>query len=82
MAEQWIDTEAIAAHCGVSVKTVRRWVQTTDFPHVRPDGTGQIVSKVSLVDQWMLRHARHVDDEGNYERRSHLQKVRPAKAMR
>ena len=43
----------VAAHFGVSTKTVRRWLKNTDIPHRRIGGV--IRFDIDEVDEWARR---------------------------
>lgn len=45
----------IAAHFGISTKTVRRWIKHTDIPHRRVGG--MIRFDVEEVDDWARARA-------------------------
>lgn len=48
--------EDIAAHFGVSKRTIRRWVATANMPHRRGGGPkGVLRFNVSEVDAWAAR---------------------------
>lgn len=48
--------EDVARHFGVSDRTVRRWVETTDMPHRRIGGTLRF--NLPEVDSWAARGGR------------------------
>lgn len=48
--------EDVARHFGVSDRTVRRWVETTDMPHRRIGGTLRF--NLTEVDSWAARGGR------------------------
>jgi len=56
-----LSVKDVAAACGVSMKTVRRWISNESLPSVRICGAGaraMIFILPSDLDQW-LRAARH-----------------------
>ena len=52
--------EDIARHFGVSDRTVRRWLETTDIPHRRIAGT--IRFNLPEVDSWAARGGRPAEE--------------------
>ncbi|WP_396427044.1 helix-turn-helix domain-containing protein [Leifsonia shinshuensis] len=52
-SEPWVDSEALAAHLGKSVFTVRRWAQTGTVPGRRV-GNGWMF-RISEVDDHLSR---------------------------
>lgn len=51
-AEPWIGTKEIAAHLGVTVVTVRKWIAHGKIPCYRVGKLWKF--KVSEVDTWVL----------------------------
>lgn len=45
----------VAAHFGVSTRTVRRWLSATDIPHRRVGGTLRF--NIEEVDEWARSRA-------------------------
>jgi len=52
--------EDVAAHFGVSVRTVHRWLKSTDLPHRRVGGTVRF--NLGEVDDWSARGGRPAED--------------------
>lgn len=50
----------VARHFGVSDRTVRRWVESTDIPHRRIGGTLRF--NLADVDAWAARGGRPAAD--------------------
>jgi excisionase family DNA binding protein len=49
--EQWVDIDDVSAHLKVNKETVRRWINTQDFPSHR---AGNLLRfKLSEVDAWV-----------------------------
>jgi hypothetical protein len=62
VSEPWLNTETIATYCGgVDVSTVQRWCKENEFPHVRADRRGRILSKAAWIDAWLMRNAKFVE---------------------
>lgn len=56
--------EDVAAHFGVSPRTVKRWLKTTDIPHRQPGGPGNSVRfNIAEVDEWSARGGRPAEVE-------------------
>lgn len=51
----------VAEAFGVNERTVRRWMQTTDIPYRRIEGT--ILFNLDEVDDWSSRGSRPSQDE-------------------
>jgi excisionase family DNA binding protein len=49
----------VAAHFGVTTRTVRRWLSSTDMPHRRAGGTLRF--NLDEVDSWAARGGRPAD---------------------
>lgn len=60
-AEPWMDSDAIAKYIGgVDLSTIQRWCAESDFPHVRANRRGKILSRASWIDRWLMQNAKHV----------------------
>lgn len=54
--------EDVAAHFGVSERTVFRWLKSTDIPHRRIGGPkGTVRFNLDEVDTWAARGGRPVE---------------------
>lgn len=59
MAEttKWATVEGVAEHLGISLRTVRVWLYTTDIPKYQPTGEGgRILFDLAEVDEWVKTH--------------------------
>jgi excisionase family DNA binding protein len=55
--------EDVAAHFGVSTRTVKRWVATAGMPHRRGGGPkGALRFNLSEVDAWAARGGRPAEE--------------------
>lgn len=55
--------EDVAAHFGVSERTVWRWLKTTEIPHRRIGGEGGTVRfNLGEVDAWAARGGRPAEE--------------------
>lgn len=52
----------VAAHFGVSVRTVYRWLASTDIPHRRPGDERTVRFNLDEVDEWAARGGRPAED--------------------
>lgn len=52
--------ENVSEHFGVSIRTVRRWLKSTDIPHRRVGGI--IRFSIDEVDEWMKDRAEAASD--------------------
>lgn len=53
------DVESVAAHLGVSPRTVRRYMASGGLKHYKPDSAqqGRVLIKWADLDAWLERHA-------------------------
>jgi predicted DNA-binding transcriptional regulator AlpA len=51
--EPWVSKREIAAHCGVGVRTIERWVAERGFPQHKRWEHGVARYRVSEADEWM-----------------------------
>ena len=55
---EYTDVAGVAQYCGVSDRTVRRWMRA-GLRHVKPDPSqqGRVLIKWSELDAWLEKHA-------------------------
>lgn len=54
--ERWVSKRQVAAHFGVSVRTVENWMRA-GLPHVKRFEHGHVKFKLSVCDEWFQGRA-------------------------